>query len=83
MGTYRASRNNNDVVREEEKSEKEQKKESTAKAVDVGLETGLDIYTAGAFSKVKNTVTSVPIVGKMAQKKWDKSVNKAAGMFYL
>lgn len=80
MGTYRASRNNNDVVREEEKSEKEQKKESTAKAVDVGLETGLDIYTAGAFSKVKNTVTSVPIVGKMAQKKWDKSVNKAAGM---
>ena len=80
MGTYRASRNNSDDLREEEKSEKEQKKESTAKAVDVGLETGLDIYTAGAFSKVKNTVTSVPIVGRMAQKKWDKSVNKAAGM---
>lgn len=80
MGTYKASRNNNDEIMEEEKSEKEQKKESTAKALDVGVETGLDIYTAGAFSKVKNTVTSVPIVGKLAQKKWDKTINKAAGV---
>lgn len=78
MGTYRANRNN-DIV-DEEKSEKEQKKDSTAKALDVGLETGLDVYTAGAFSKVKNAVTSVPIAGKLSQKKWDKSINKAAGV---
>lgn len=78
MGTYRANRNN-DIV-DEEKSEKEQKQDSTAKALDVGLETGLDVYTAGAFSKVKNAVTSVPIAGKLAQKKWDKSINKAAGV---
>lgn len=80
MGTYKASRNNSEEVIEEEKSEKEQKKESTAKALDVGLETGLDIYTAGAFSKAKNAVTNVPIAGKMLQKKWDKSIGKAAGM---
>lgn len=81
MGTYKASRNNNDEVIKE-KSEKEQKKESTAKALDVGLETGLDIYTNGAFSKTKDAITSVPVIGKVAQKKWDKTINKNAKRLY-
>lgn len=79
MGTYRASRSNENNA-DEVKNEKEDKKEATAKALDIGLETGLDIYTAGAFSKAKNAITSVPIAGKFAQKKWDKAINKAAGI---
>ena len=79
MGTYRANRNDSekDV---EEKSEEEKKKESTAKALDVGVETGLDVYTAGTFSKAKKVVTSVPIAGKLAQNAWDKTMKTAGGV---
>lgn len=74
MGTYRANKNNVDNQDVPLKTEKEQKQESTEKAVDLAAETALDVYTGGQFSKVKGVAEKVPIVGKVVNKTWDKSV---------
>lgn len=74
MEKYKAVSNNMDNI----KSEKEQKQEATEKAVDVIGETALDAYTGGTFSKAKNMVSNIPIVGKRADKTWNNAVKRVA-----
>ena len=79
MGKYKANHNNiNTEPIEEEKSEKEQKEESTEKALDAGLSIGLDAYTGGQFSKIKNGLSNIPGIGKAVDDNWNKTINKAS-----
>lgn len=74
MEKYKAVSNNPNNL----KSEKEQKQEATEKAVDVLGEAALDAYTGGTFSKAKNIASSIPVIGKGADKAWNKAVKKVA-----
>ena len=74
MEKYKAVSNNMDNI----KSEKEQKQEATEKAVDVIGETALDAYTGGTFSKAKNMASNIPVIGKGADKAWNKAVKRVA-----
>lgn len=79
MEKYKASHNSKEVAEEvPEKSEKEQKEEATSKALDTAATIGLDAYTGGQFSKVKNGLSKIPGVGKMVDDKWNKTINKAS-----
>ena len=78
MEKYKANHNSKNPEEIEEKSEKEQKEEATSKALDAGLTLGLDAYTGGQFSQIKDGLSKVPGIGKMVDKEWNKNINKVA-----
>ena len=81
MEKYKASRNQEQNQGEQpEKSKSEQKQESTEKAVDLAATVALDAYTGGAFSKVKNVASKVPVVGDKLNKTWDTAVGAVSNV---
>lgn len=79
MGTYKASRNNQEE-NDQPKSYEEQKQESTEKAVNLSGEGLLNSVTGGTGGKIKNMAEKVPVLGSTVKNTWDNAVKNVSSI---